>query len=53
MNFREEAVHHFPSVLNPNLVLSVVLLGVSQDPVAEAADVSEGCVPLVPQLLQT
>ena len=40
-------------VLSAHLVLPVVLLGVSQDPVAEAADVSEGCMPLVSQLLQT
>lgn len=51
MNFREGTANHFPRVLT-NLVLPVVLLGVSEDPVAEAADVSEGRVPLVPQLLQ-
>lgn len=42
-----------PRVLRAHLVLPVVLLGVSQDPVAKAADVSEGRVPLVSQLLQT
>ena len=36
-----------------HLVLPVVLLGVAQDPVAEAADVAEGGVALVAQLLQT
>lgn len=37
----------------PHLVLPVILLRVPQDAVAQAADVPEGCVPLVPQLLQT
>lgn len=35
-----------------NLILPVVLLGVPEHPVAEPADVPEGCVALVPQLLQ-
>ena len=36
----------------PHLVLAVVLLGVAQHAVAEPADVPEGGVSLVPQLLQ-
>lgn len=44
--------HLFPSHFNPYLVLPVVLLRVSQDPVAEPANVSERSVALVPQLLQ-
>lgn len=35
-----------------NLILPVVLLGVPEHPVAEPADVPEGRVALVPQLLQ-
>lgn len=35
-----------------HLVFPVVLLGVPEHPVAEPADVPEGCVALVPQLLQ-
>lgn len=41
-----------PVHLNAHLVLPVVLLGVSQDPVAESANVSERSMALVPQLLQ-
>lgn len=52
MNFRDEAAHYFPSIPNTNLVFSVVLLGVSQDPVAEPADMSEWGMPLIPKLLQ-
>lgn len=44
--------HLFPSHFHPYLVLPVVLLRVSQDPVAEPANVSERSVALVPQLLQ-
>lgn len=46
-------VYELQSVPNPNLVFPVVLLGVSQDPVAEPADMSERGMPLVPELLQT
>lgn len=41
-------VYELQSTLNPNLVFPVVLLRVSQDPVAEPADMSERGVPLVP-----
>lgn len=52
MNFRDKTAHHFPSILNPNLVFPVVLLRVSQDPVAEPTDMSERSMPLVPKLLE-
>lgn len=40
------------SPASTRLVLPVILLGMSQHSVAEPADVSEGSVALVPQLLQ-
>lgn len=48
----EATIKYSPVILSPDLVLPVVLLRVSEDPVAEPADVSEGSMPLVPKLLQ-
>lgn len=52
MNLRGERCPTPTRSPGPDLVLPVVLLRVPQDAVAEAADVSEGRVPLVPELLQ-